>query len=215
MSQRLVKLKNQLIEGLTVKKLLLIMLGAMIATFGIHNIHQRVNITEGGVIGLMLLIEHWLGFSPAYITPVLDVACYVMAGRLLGVMFIKVSLISTAFVSVFYKLWEHLPFMLPDLSAHPLAAALLGGMFVGVGVGLIIRQGGSSGGDDALALAISHKLGWRLSLAYMFTDFVVLMASLSYIPPARIIFSLITVTVSSYLIDWVKCVKINQPRANV
>ena len=40
--------------------------------------------------------------------------------------------------------------MLPDLSAYPLAAALLGGMFVGIGVGIIVRQGGSSGGDDAL-----------------------------------------------------------------
>ena len=42
--------------------------------------------------------------------------------------------------------------MLPDLSGHPLIAAILGGLFVGVGVGLIVRQGGSSGGDDALAL---------------------------------------------------------------
>lgn len=213
MSQRLERLKDSLLEGLTARKILLIMLGAAIATFGIHNIHQRVNITEGGVIGLMLLVEHWLGFSPAYITPVLDIACYVLAARLLGRMFIKVSLISTAFVSAFYKLWELLPFMLPDLSAHPLAAALLGGLFVGVGVGLIIRQGGSSGGDDALALAISHKLGWRLSRAYLFTDFVVLMASLSYIPVLRIAFSLITVTVSSYVIDWVKSVQIKKSPA--
>ena len=40
------------------------MLGAAICTFGIHNIHQRTNITEGGVIGLMLLVEHWLKISP-------------------------------------------------------------------------------------------------------------------------------------------------------
>ena len=44
----------------------------MICSFGIHNIHQRTNITEGGVIGMMLLIDHWLHLSPAYITPVLD-----------------------------------------------------------------------------------------------------------------------------------------------
>lgn len=203
MSQRLERLKNSLLEGLTVKKIFLIMLGAAIATFGIHNIHQRVNITEGGVIGLMLLIENLLHISPAYITPVLDVACYAAALRLLGWGFIRISLISTAFVSVFYKVWEFFPFMLPDLSTHPLLAALLGGVFVGVGVGLIVRQGGSSGGDDALALAISHKMGWRLAVSYMFTDFVVLLASLCYIPPMRILYSLITVTVSSNILDWV------------
>src|SRR5699024_5613583 len=117
--------------------------------------HQQTGITEGGVIGLMLFIEHWIGISPAFITPVLDAACYLLAFKYLGGRFIKISAISTLSVSFFYKVWEQFPHMLPDLSAYPLAAAVLGGIFVGVGVGLIIRQGGSSGGDDALALTIS------------------------------------------------------------
>lgn len=198
------ELWNKLIEGLTVKRILLIMLGAMICSFGIHNIHQRTNITEGGVIGLMLLIEHWFKISPAYITPVLDIACYLLAYRFLGAGFIKLSIISTLGISGFYKIWELFPPMLPDLSEYPLIAAILGGIFVGVGVGLIIRQGGSSGGDDALALTISHTLHWRLSRAYLFTDIVVLLLSLTYIPVLRIAFSLITVTISSNLIDWIK-----------
>lgn len=156
------------------------------------------------MIGLMLLVEHWLHISPAYITPVLDIACYLLAYRFLGGNFIKISVISTLCVSGFYKIWELFPPMLPDLSAHPLIAAVAGGMFVGIGVGLIIRQGGSSGGDDALALTISHTLHWRLSRSYLFTDVVVLLLSLTYIPLARIAFSLITVTISSYVIDWVK-----------
>ena len=153
---------------------------------------------------MMLFVEHWCAFSPAYITPVLDIACYLLAFKYLGAGFIKISIVSTMFVSGFYKLWEQFPPMLPDLSDHPLAAAVLGGLFVGIGVGLIIRQGGSSGGDDALALSISHIFKWRLSRSYLFTDAVVLLLSLSYIPVMRIAFSLITVTISSYLIDWVK-----------
>ena len=98
--------------------------------------------------------------------------------------------------------------MLPDLSSKPLIAAIAGGMFVGIGVGLIIRQGGSSGGDDALALSISRILHWKLARSYLFTDVVVLMLSLTYIPLTRIFYSLITVTLSSYLIDWIKSVKI-------
>ena len=195
---------KKLADGLTFKKILLILLGAMICTFGIHNIHQRTNITEGGVIGLMLLVEHWLKISPAYITPMLDAACYLLAFKFLGGNFIKISIISTLFVSVFYKIWELFPPMLPDLSEYPLIAAVLGGIFVGVGVGLIVRQGGSSGGDDALALTISHVSHWKLSRSYLFTDTVVLLLSLTYIPIMRIVFSLITVTVSSNLIDWIK-----------
>lgn len=197
-------LRKKLTEGLTLKRILLLLLGAMICSFGIHNIHQRTNITEGGVIGLMLLIEHWLKISPAYITPVLDIACYVLAMKFLGGNFIKLSIISTAFISGFYKLWEQFPPMLPDLSAYPLLAAILGGIFVGVGVGIIVRQGGSSGGDDALALTLANVLHWKLSRTYLFTDVVVLLLSLSYIPVKRILFSLVTVTVSSHIIDFVK-----------
>lgn len=198
-------------EGITFRRVGLILLGAMIATFGIHNIHQQTGITEGGVIGLMLFVEHWLGVSPAFITPVLDLSCYLLAFKYLGGGFIKISAISTLSVSLFYKLWEQFPPMLPDLSGHPLVAALAGALFVGVGVGIIVRQGGSSGGDDALALTISRVSGWRLSRSYLFTDLVVLFLSLSYIPLSRIAFSLVTVTLSSFLIDHIQNFTFRRP----
>ena len=91
MIPRMTAICKKLADGLTFKKILLILLGAMICTFGIHNIHQRTNITEGGVIGLMLLVEHWLKISPAYITPMLDAACYLLAFKFLGGNFIKIS----------------------------------------------------------------------------------------------------------------------------
>lgn len=202
---------RRLLEGITFRRLGLIVLGAMIATFGIHNIHQQTGITEGGVIGLMLFLEHWLGISPAFITPVLDLTCYLLAFKYLGGRFIKISALSTLSVSLFYKLWEQFPPMLPDLSGHPLMAALAGALFVGVGVGIIVRQGGSSGGDDALALTISRVSGWRLARCYLFTDLVVLFLSLSYIPVNRIAFSLITVTLSSWLIDRVQDFTFRRP----
>ena len=195
---------RRLLDGITFRRMGLIALGAMIATFGIHNIHQQTGITEGGVIGLMLFVEHWLGVSPAFITPVLDLTCYLLAFKYLGGRFIKISALSTLSVSLFYKLWEQFPPMLPNLSSHPLAAAVLGALFVGIGVGIIVRQGGSSGGDDALALTISRVSGWRLARCYLFTDLVVLMLSLSYIPVRRIAFSLVTVTLSSWIIDRVQ-----------
>lgn len=192
---------RRLLEGLTWKKVLFIVLGAAVSTFGIHNIHQQVGITEGGIIGLMLLLHHWFGLSPALLTPILDAACYLLAFKCLGGQFLKISVLSTGCVALFYKFWELFPPMLPDLSDLPLLAALAGGVFVGVGVGLIVRQGGSAGGDDALALTISRISGWRLSRCYLFTDLVVLGLSLTYIPLGRIACSLVTVTLSSFLID--------------
>lgn len=190
--------------GLSWKKIKYIMLGAIIYSFGIYNIHQQTGVTEGGVIGTMLLIHHWIGLEPSIITPILDISCYMFAYKYLGGRFLKISVLSTLSVSFFFKIWEQFPPILPNLSTSPLLAAILGGIFVGVGVGIIVRQGGSSGGDDALALAISKVTHCRLSKAYVFTDFTVLILSLSYIPFSRIVFSIITVTISSYIIDFVQ-----------
>ena len=196
----------------TAKRIAMILLGTAILSFGIHNIHQRTAITEGGIIGLVLLINHWLGVPASVASPLLDAASYALAFKFLGWDFLLSAGVASVSLAGFYRIWECLPPMLPDLTPWPLAAALLGGVFVGVGVGLIVRQGGSSGGDDALALVIHKLTGWRLSRAYLFTDLTVLFASLSYIPFRRIAFSLVTVTVSSLLIDFIKEW---QPKTNV
>ena len=71
---------------------------------------------------------------------------------------------------------------------------------MGIGVGLVVRAGGASGGDDALALIITKATGWKISFSYLFTDVTVLLLSLTYIPITKILCSLITVSVSSFLI---------------
>lgn len=195
---------RQIISGFTPWNVSIILLGTAILSFGIYNIHQQTNITEGGVLGMILLINHWFKVPSSIIAPILDLSCYALAFRFLGKRFIKFSIFSSVSLAGFFALWESFPPVLPDLSSNPLAAAVLGGMFVGVGVGLVVRQGGSSGGDDALALSISKVTGWRISRAYLATDLTVLLLSLTYIPFQRIAFSLITVTISSCLIDWIQ-----------
>lgn len=186
------------------RRLGMIALGAAIATFGLYNIHQRTGITEGGVLGLLLFVNHWTGLPASLVSPVLDLLCYAAALKVLGAGFLRTAVVSSAAMAAWFKVWEIFPPMLPDLSPHPLAAAILGGLFIGVGVGLIIRQGGSSGGDDALALVINRLSGWGLARCYLLTDLTVLALSLSYIPAWRIAFSLVTVTLSSFLIEKVQ-----------
>ena len=192
---------DKCLPGFTLRRAGLIVLGAAIASFGLYNIHQQSGITEGGVLGTVLLLHHWLGWPASVITPILDISCYLLALKILGLDFIKWSVASTLCVSGFFRLWECWPPVLPNLSGKPLLAAVLGALFVGVGVGLVVRQGGSSGGDDALALSIAKAARCRISFAYLFTDLTVLTLSLTYIPFRRIAYSLVTVTLSSWLID--------------
>jgi len=178
----------------------MLVLGAAILAFGLFNIHHQCRITEGGVLGATLLIQHWTGLSPAVSEVVLDVLCYALGIRFLGRDFLRYALTATLSYAVFYALFERIGFILPDLSAMPLVAAFVGAVFVGVGVGLVVRVGGAACGDDALALVIAKVLRWPVSRAYLFTDCTVLLLSLTYIPLTNIACSLVSVTLSSYII---------------
>ncbi len=81
---------------------------------------------------------------------------------------------------------------------------------MGTGAGLVIRQGGSTGGDDALALSISRLTGCRIFLAYLATDITVLLLSLTYIPLRRIGFSIVSVAISSLMVDFIKNLPLTQ-----
>ena len=182
----------------------MLLLGVAILAFGLFNIHSRTAITEGGVLGMTLLIQHWFHITPGISGFILDATCYLLGFRLLGKAFLKNALVASAGFSLFYNLYEWMGPVLPDLSPYPLAAALLGSLFVGIGVGLVVREGGASGGDDALALIIAKVARCRISIAYLATDLTVLLLSLSYLPLRRIAWSLLTVTLSSFLIDKVQ-----------
>jgi len=177
-----------------------LLLGAAILAFGLFNVHQQSRITEGGVLGATLLLQHWLGISPAISEVVMDVACYLLGIKYLGKGFLRYSLVATGGFAVFYALFARMGYLLPSMAHLPLLAAVVGGLFVGLGVGLVVRAGGAAGGDDALALVIAKLFRWPVSRAYLFTDLVVLVLSLSYIPVANIVCSLLTVTLSSFVI---------------
>ena len=177
-----------------------LLLGTAIVAFGLFNVHGQSGITEGGVLGATLLIQHWTGISPAVSEIVLDVICYALGFACLGRRFLVDSLIATCAYSGFFALFESMGYMLPNLGHMPVLAAVIGALFVGVGVGLIVRQDAAGCGDDALALVISNRTGWGVSRAYLITDLTVLTLSLSYIPAAKIVCSLVTVTLSSFII---------------
>jgi len=162
---------------------------------------------------MILLLEHWFHLKASVASPLIDLACYLVSAKTLGKRFLITSAFSSLMMSLIFKLLECCPPMIPNLSAYPLLAALSGALFIGIGVGIVIRCGGSCGGDDALALFISRRTGWGISRCYMITDFIVLALSLTYIPAKRILYSLMTVTVSSLLIEYVTRVKIQAEKA--
>ncbi|KAB8136842.1 YitT family protein [Gracilibacillus oryzae] len=188
----------------TQEKIVKILLGTAFISFGLYNVHQQSNITEGGILGLTLLFNYWLGISPSTISLLLDLTFYLLAFKYMGKDFIKLSIAASLSLAGFMRLWEQFPPILPDLSSIPLIASILGGLLVGLGVGIVVKQGGSSGGDDAFVLTIHKLTRLRISVVYLATDLMVLIMSLSYISYHRIVYSFLTVIISSLLIDFVQ-----------
>ncbi len=195
---------KEALKRLTLKNSIITLVGSMILAFGLYHVHSISGVTEGGVLGATLLLEHWTGISPALTGGIMNVLCYVLGWRLLGKEFIAYSALATAGFSGTYKICEQFPHLWPGLADMPLVAALVGALFVGVGAGLCVRVGGAPSGDDALAMSISHATGWKIQWVYLLSDLIVLVMSLSYIPVRRIGYSLFTVLLSGQLIGFVQ-----------
>ena len=179
-------------------------LSSAFQAFGMYNVHALSGVTEGGVLGLVLLIDHWFSISPAVSGFVLNTACYALGWRTLGKTFICYSIIAAAGFSVGYGICELFPPLWPGIADYPLLAAIVGALFIGIGAGVCVRVGGATSGDDALAMSLSHILKTPIERIYLVSDLTVLGLSLSYIPFKRIIYSLVTVVLSGQIIGWIQ-----------
>ena len=195
---------------LSIKNCILNLIGSAILAFGLFNVHSFSEVTEGGVLGLTLFLHHWLSISPAISGLILNAICYLIGWRTLGKEFIGYSIIAGGGFSLFYWLCELMGPVWPGIGSYPLIAAIVGALFVGIGVGISVRAGGAPGGDDALAMSISKVTGLGIQWIYLFTDFSVLALSLTYIPLTKILYSLLTVVISGQLVGFVQNFRIRR-----
>ena len=189
---------------------MIIFLGSVIQAVGIYNIHALADVTEGGVLGLTLLLQHWFAISPAISSFVLNLVCYGIGWRLLGKDFIGYSLVSISIYSVCYGILEQFPPLWPEIASYPLIAALAGALFIGIGAGVCVRAGGATAGDDALAMSLSHLFRCPIQRIYLISDLTVLLLSLSYIPVKRIAYSLLTVILSGQIIGIIQKINVKE-----
>ena len=185
-------------------------LASAFQAFGIYHIHTLSGVTEGGVLGATLLLQHWFSLSPAISGFLLNAACYLLGWRTLGKDFLGYSAVAALGFSVGYTIWEQFPPLWPGIAGYPLLAAFLGALFIGIGAGICVRIGGATCGDDALAMSISHKLQIPIERVYLVSDLTVLGLSLTYIPLSKIVYSLFTVVLSGQIIGWVQKIQIKK-----
>ena len=199
--------------GFSWKSCLLSLAGSAILAFGLYHVHSFSNVTEGGVLGLTLLFHHWFALSPALSSFILNALCYLIGWRVLGRGFLFYSAIASLGFSLFYAIVECFPPLWPQLAEQPLAAAVIGALFVGSGAGLCVRVGSAPSGDDALSMSISRLTRIKIQWIYLISDLIVLALSATYIPAQRLIYSLLTVILSGQLIGCIQRFRFHPPQS--
>ena len=202
----------KLCNGIKINFCIIIILSSIFLSFGLYNVHSVSDITEGGILGLTLLLQKLLKISPSISGIVLNGICYLIGYKTFGGKFIFYSALSSVVFSVSYRVFEFFPPLWPNLYNMPFLSAILGAVFVGAGVGFCVLLGSAPTGDDALAMSVSKLTGLKIQWVYLVSDLTILLMSLTYIPFWRIIYSLITVVLSGQIIGVIQKIPLNNTK---
>lgn len=188
---------------ITAKGLVLIALGVATYTFGFVNFNMANHLAEGGVAGITLIIHALTGISPAYTTLLINIPLFILGAKVFGKKALFLTIYGTVLMSVFIDLWMKVPIHL-DLGGDFLIAALLAGIFAGLGSGLVFRYGATTGGTDIVGRIIEVKTGRQLGQTLLIIDALVLLASLTYIDIRHMMYTLIASFVYSQVLTMVQ-----------
>ncbi|MBQ6126692.1 MAG: YitT family protein [Erysipelotrichaceae bacterium] len=181
-----------------IKKILMIELGTLIFALSVGLFILPDRILTGGVAGITALLTDFIPISEDILTIILNTFLFILGSILLG----KEFFLNTLIYSVSY------PFallfvtrLLPEYHVDPILASLYGGLMGGVSMGIMFRNGGSSGGTDALALIAEKYLHVKVSDAIMFMDTVTVLAGLYIYGLNSVLIGLISVLLTSVALD--------------
>lgn len=193
-----------MLKGIKLKNIFFILLGSAIFSFGFVNFNIQNQLGEGGFSGITLILLFVFNLDPALMNLVLNIPMFIIGWRLLGRKVFVYTVIGTVSVSIFLKV-----FMIYEVNMHIqddlFLAALFAGVFVGVGLGIIFRYGGTTGGVDIIARLAHKYVGWSMGKTmFMFDAVVILLSWLTFLDHRSMMYTLVAVFIGARVIDFVQ-----------
>ncbi len=186
------------------KNTLFIILGAALFGFGFVHFNIQNHLGEGGFNGITLILYNVFHLDPAIMNLVLNIPMFIIGWRVLGKKTFAYTIIGTVSVSVFLKVFQIYEFPI-DLHDDMFLVALFAGVFLGVGLGIIFRFGGTTGGVDIIARLVNKFFGWPMGKTmFMFDACVILLSWLTYLDARSVMYTLVCVFVTAQVIDFVQ-----------
>ncbi len=184
----------------TVKDLFYILLGALIFAVGVNYFTIPNHLSEGGILGITIIAHYLFDWSPGVVNFVLNVALLAVGYKFFEKRTFVYTLVSIAASSVFLFLTEDVGHQLTE---DTFLAAIFAGLLVGVGLGLIFRTGGTSGGSTILARLANQLLGWSIGKGMLIIDILVVVGSIFIIGLEKAMYTLLIVFIGAKAIDFI------------
>lgn len=174
--------------------------GTLILAWSFNVFFVPHQIASGGVSGISVLLEHLWGWEPAFTQWGLNIGLFILGYFLLG----KQSGFRTAVGSLLLPLLVYLTRDAGPVTANPLLASIFGGLGTGLGLGMVFRGRGSTGGLNVAAMILHKYTGLTLGVATAVFDGLVIVAAGLMLSPEKALYALIGLFVTTKAIDAVQ-----------
>jgi uncharacterized membrane-anchored protein YitT (DUF2179 family) len=153
-----------------IKRYVMLLVGSMIAAVGLEIFLVPNNIIDGGVVGISIMAAYLTGLPLSVFLVLLNLPFLYLGYKQIG----KTFALSTLFSIISLAFWTHIFHPIPGLTNDLFLAAVFGGITIGVGVGIIIRYGGSLDGTEIVAILLDKLSSFSVGEIVMFFNLFIL-----------------------------------------
>ncbi len=190
-------------KNIRIRNILAILFGAAVFSFGLVHFNMQNNLAEGGFTGITLLLYFVFGWNPSITNLLLNIPLFFIGWKLLGRSMFIYTIFGTVGVSIFLEIFQRYQIQMP-LYNDLFLAALFAGVFIGTGLGVIFRFGGTTGGVDIIARLGQKYFGWTMGRTMFMFDACVIALSLTYLDYREAMYTLVVVFVGARVIDFMQ-----------
>ncbi|TCP20647.1 uncharacterized membrane-anchored protein YitT (DUF2179 family) [Scopulibacillus darangshiensis] len=151
-------------------RIIFVFIGAVLEAVALEIFLVPNGIIDGGIVGISIMLSHISGIKLGLFLFVLNLPFFFFGYKQMGKTFTITSISAVTILSIFTTLFTPVPGFTND----PLLAAVFGGVILGIGVGLVIRYGGSSDGTEILAVLFNKFSPFSVGETVMFFNIIIL-----------------------------------------
>jgi len=181
-----------------IKDYFLVLLGTLIMAAAVKFFILPFNVLSGGVAGIAVALEPVFHLDPDLVINGLVLGMFVLGSVCLGKEFAVKTFLSSLVYPIYLTVLD--PFV-PALELEPILASIYGGALAGIGIGLVMRTGSSTGGMDIPPLILKKYMNIEISKSVMVVDALTVLLGLTTYGLEAVLIGLFSVVTGSYCID--------------